>query len=203
MTEDIQLSAHLISNNEKIGYAKDAMFYDEQPTTFKQSWHQRMRWTKGFYQVQWHYGYKLFRNFFSKPSMMLSKYDAFMTLAPSTIFTLISAGIMCVSVGLNIKDMDAAMAMVPETITAIITGIVQFYLVTFIWGLFTIITEWDKIIAPNSKKILYLFTYPFFMFTYLPMAFFALFTKVTWRPIKHTVSKTAADLCNEKTELVK
>ncbi len=44
------------------------------------------------------------------------------------------------------------MAMVPETITAIITGIVQFYLVTFIWGLFTIITEWDKIIAPNSKK---------------------------------------------------
>ena len=175
----------------------------EQPTTFMQSWHQRMRWTKGFYQVQWHYGYKLFRNFFSKPSMMLSKYDAFMTLAPSTIFTLISAGIMCVSVGLNIKDMDAAMAMVPETITAIITGIVQFYLVTFIWGLFTIITEWDKIIAPNSKKILYLFTYPFFMFTYLPMAFFALFTKVTWRPIKHTVSKTAADLCNEKTELVK
>lgn len=203
MTEDIQLSAHLISNNEKIGYAKDAMFYDEQPTTFMQSWHQRMRWTKGFYQVQWHYGYKLFRNFFSQPSMMLSKYDAFMTLAPSTIFTLISAGIMCVSVGLNIKDMDAAMAMVPETITAIITGIVQFYLVTFIWGLFTIITEWDKIIAPNSKKILYLFTYPFFMFTYLPMAFFALFTKVTWRPIKHTVSKTAADLCNEKTELVK
>lgn len=135
--------------------------------------------------------------------MMLSKYDAFMTLAPSTIFTLISAGIMCVSVGLNIKDVDAAMAMIPETITAIITGIVQFYLVTFIWGLFTIITEWDKIIAPNSKKILYLFTYPFFMFTYLPMAFFALFTKVTWRPIKHTVSKTAADLCNEKTELVK
>ncbi len=64
------------------------------------------------------------------------------------------------------------MAMVPETITAIITGIVQFYLVTFIWGLFTIITEWDKIIAPNSKKILYLFTYPFFMFTYLPIAFF-------------------------------
>ena len=110
---------------------------------------------------------------------------------------------MCVYVGININDMDAALAMVPENITAIITGIVQFYLVTFIWGLFTIITEWDKIIAPNSKKILYLFTYPFFMLTYLPMAFFALFTKVTWRPIKHTVSKTAADLCNEKTELVK
>ena len=27
------------------------MIYDEQPTTAKQSWDQRMRWSKGFYQV--------------------------------------------------------------------------------------------------------------------------------------------------------
>ncbi|MCI5862398.1 MAG: glycosyltransferase family 2 protein [Lachnospiraceae bacterium] len=203
MTEDIQLSAHLISNDEKIGYAKDAMFYDEQPSSFMQSWHQRLRWTKGFYQVQWHYGYKLFKRFFTKPSMMLSKYDAFMTLAPSTIFTLISAALTIISVALNIKDVEMAMSMAPETFMAMGTGVIQFYLITFIWGLFTIITEWDKIVAPNGKKILYLFTYPLFMFTYVPMAFFALFTKVTWKPIKHTVSKTASDFNNEKAEFVK
>ncbi len=99
MTEDINYLLISFLTMKRLDMQKDAMFYDERPTTFMQSWHQRMRWTKGFYQVQWHYGYKLFRNFFSKPSMMLSKYDAFMTLAPSTIFTLISAGIMCVSVG--------------------------------------------------------------------------------------------------------
>ena len=135
--------------------------------------------------------------------MMLSKYDAFMTLAPSTIFTLISAALTIISVALNIKDVEMAMSMAPETFMAMGTGVIQFYLITFIWGLFTIITEWDKIVAPNGKKILYLFTYPLFMFTYVPMAFFALFTKVTWKPIKHTVSKTASDFNNEKAEFVK
>ena len=40
LTEDIQFSVVNILEGEKIGYCESAMFYDEQPTTFKQSWNQ-------------------------------------------------------------------------------------------------------------------------------------------------------------------
>ncbi len=46
LTEDIQFSVINILDGEKIGYCSSAMFYDEQPETFKQSWNQRMRWSK-------------------------------------------------------------------------------------------------------------------------------------------------------------
>ena len=43
LTEDIEFTVTNILDGEKVGYCEDAMFYDEQPTTFKQSWNQRMR----------------------------------------------------------------------------------------------------------------------------------------------------------------
>ena len=39
----------------RIAYRPTAMLYDEQPITFRDSWNQRFRWAKGFYQVFWHY----------------------------------------------------------------------------------------------------------------------------------------------------
>lgn len=43
LTEDIEFTAHNIANGEKIGYCPAAVFYDEQPTGFRQSFRQRMR----------------------------------------------------------------------------------------------------------------------------------------------------------------
>ena len=37
LTEDIEFTAHNIVNGEKIGYCPSAVFYDEQPTGFRQS----------------------------------------------------------------------------------------------------------------------------------------------------------------------
>ena len=56
LTEDIQFSTFCAVNGYRIGYAHRAVFYDEQPVTFSASWKQRMRWTKGFYQVFAKYG---------------------------------------------------------------------------------------------------------------------------------------------------
>lgn len=81
LTEDIQFSVVNILEGEKIGYCESAMFYDEQPTTFKQSWNQRMRWSKGFYQVMFRYGRELIAMMFKKREMFVSCYDMFMTLA--------------------------------------------------------------------------------------------------------------------------
>ena len=51
LTEDIEFSIQNIIKGQKLGWAKDAIVYDEQPTEFKQSWTQRERWTVGHLQT--------------------------------------------------------------------------------------------------------------------------------------------------------
>ena len=50
ITEDIEISLLSIARGYKIGWAKDAVVYDEQPLKFKQSWTQRLRWSVGHIQ---------------------------------------------------------------------------------------------------------------------------------------------------------
>ena len=65
--------------------------------------------------------------------------------------------------------------------------ILNMYLTMFALGLITTITEWKNIYANNKSKILYLFTFPVFMFTYIPISIAALFLKVSWKPIEHGI----------------
>ena len=55
LTEDIEFSLINIAKGKKLGWATDAVVYDEQPTTFMQSWSQRSRWTVGHLQCMKHY----------------------------------------------------------------------------------------------------------------------------------------------------
>ena len=57
-------------------------------------------------------------------------------------------------------------------------------------------TEWNKIIAKPSRKIMSLFTFPFFMLTYIPISLVALVKKVEWKPITHCVSKSMEEIEN-------
>ena len=59
LTEDIEFSVHHILQGRKIGFCADAVLYDEQPVTFRQSWRQRLRWARGFLQVFRKYGFGL------------------------------------------------------------------------------------------------------------------------------------------------
>ena len=46
--------------------------------------------------------------------------------------------------------------------------------------------EWRHIYAPAWKKVLYAFTFPLFMLTYIPISLTALFQRrVGWKPIVH------------------
>ncbi len=47
LTEDWEFSADQILSNNKIRYCDEAIFYDEQPTSFKVMWRQRVRWSRG------------------------------------------------------------------------------------------------------------------------------------------------------------
>ncbi len=55
LTEDIEFSLINISQGRKLGWATDAIVFDEQPVEYKQSWNQRMRWSVGHIQCVKYY----------------------------------------------------------------------------------------------------------------------------------------------------
>ena len=44
------------------------------------------------------------------------------------------------------------------------------------------------------RKVRSVFTFPFYMATYIPIGFVALFKKVGWKPITHTVTKSIDEI---------
>ena len=194
LTEDIQFSVVNILEGEKIGYCESAMFYDEQPTTFKQSWNQRMRWSKGFYQVMFRYGRELIAMMFKKREMFVSCYDMFMTLAPATLLSIGCILLNLIFLAYGATDVHMLRRILPGTLGSIAFAGVNFYLLMFSIGFITLVTEWNKILAPANKKIKSLFTFPLFMITYVPISLVALVKKVEWKPIAHNISKSVEEI---------
>ena len=194
LTEDIQFSVVNILEGEKIGYCESAMFYDEQPTTFKQSWNQRMRWSKGFYQVMFRYGRELIAMMFKKREMFVSCYDMFMTLAPATLLSIGCILLNLIFLAYGATDVHMLRRILPGTFGSIAFAGVNFYLLMFSIGFITLVTEWNKILAPANKKIKSLFTFPLFMITYVPISLVALVKKVEWKPIAHSISKSVEEI---------
>lgn len=188
LTEDIEFTVDHVINNYKIGYAKNAVLYDEQPKEFKQSVRQRMRWAKGYYQVLCNYGSKLIKGIFKDKSF--SCYDMSMSIMPAMVLTIFSAVINMTAILVGLMA-DISVAPVVESIMG---GFVSMYITMYTIGAITTISERKKIYTSTWKKILYTFTFPIFMMTYIPITFVALFKKVEWKPIVHSQSKTLADI---------
>ena len=64
-------------------------------------------------------------------------------------------------------------------------AVANFYLGLFLFGMVTTLTEWKQIQVPPLQKLAYMFTFPIFMFTYVPISIAALVKKVEWKPIYH------------------
>jgi len=196
LTEDIEFSNHNAIVGNRIAYCESAIFYDEQPTTFRQSWNQRMRWAKGFYQVFGKYGVNLIKTMLKKRSFYA--FDMFMTILPGMILTSVtmSLNLIIIILGLAIGfDISAI-------VNLIVTALLTLYILLFAIGSITVITEWKMIHCRAFYKIAYLFTFPMFMLTYIPIAMVAMFKRVEWKPIKHNSVTTPCGIRPEQVAMV-
>lgn len=185
LTEDIEFSVNCALQGNRIGYCDRAVVYDEQPTRFSQSWDQRLRWSKGFYQVDWHYGLSLVRRCLHG-KRRFSCYDMLMTVAPGMLLTLAAIlfnGVFAVAC--LTQPAYIARQIMHVSADFMLSSVVNFYLGLLLYGIVTTISEWDKIRASGAKKVLFVFTFPLFMFTYVPIALSALVRRVSWKPIQH------------------
>lgn len=189
LTEDIQFSTFCAANGIRIAFSP-AEFYDEQPIDFKSSWTQRMRWTKGFYQVFFSYVGDLFHGVGKK---RFGSYDMLMTIAPGNILTIISAFVNAtyLVVGSLSHGFLATQSELSTCVGSLVMTFGSMYVTFFILAVITTISERKRIHCRKERRwriFTNLFTFPLFMMTYIPINVAALFKKVEWVPTKHAVS---------------
>lgn len=200
LTEDIQFSVDSAIQGRKIGYCDKAVIYDEQPTTFRQSWDQRLRWSKGFYQVDREYTVPLLKGCFRKGRLGSSCYDMFITVAPGMLLTVALILINTILlIGFIVQPTHISSLVTGELAELVLSTFSGFYVIFFLYGLLTVLSEWNHIHAKAIQKIGYVFTFPIFMFTYIPISIVALVKKVEWKPIQHTATKENGDLVSSDT----
>ena len=188
LTEDIEFTIECVTRGWKIGYCEKAVLYDEQPTKFRQSWHQRLRWSRGYLQVFRKYGGKLVSGV---THGSFACYDMSMAIMPAAVLSLVGLVANCAATTLSIlagSGLDTVLLSLGSLLFSSCIAVL-------VIGTVTTITEWKRIYAPAWKKVLYNFTFPLFMLTYVPIAFASLFARrVGWKHIEHTRSATVADI---------
>ena len=168
LTEDIEFSIHHILRGERIAICEDAVLYDEQPTDFRQSCRQRLRWAKGYIQVFQKYGGKLLKG---AARGSWSCFDMAMAIMPAFVLTCVSILANVTLAGIGLAE-GAGLWFAMRSLLECLGGI---YLTLLAIGAVTTATEWDRIQAPAWQKVMYTFSFPLFMFTYIPIVIVSLF----------------------------
>ena len=176
LTEDIEFSLQRIIKGKKLGWATDAIVYDEQPVGFKQSWSQRSRWTVGHIQCIGEYTKKLVLAVKKYKTVM--NIDGFLYIIGSipmfiiAIVLLLINAIMYLNNGMTTSDLilNYARYIIPTFFLPILTGI--------------LILKLDK--RPIRPMIKGLLCYPLFLGSWLLINFKVLFKRDTkWEKIDH------------------
>lgn len=176
LTEDIEFSLQRIIKGKKLGWATNAIVYDEQPVGFKQSWSQRSRWTVGHMQCIKEYTMQLLNA--TKENKTMMNFDGFLYIIgsiPMFILTLILLSTNFL--------MYAGEGM---TQTELVINILRYLVPTFILPIGTalIVMALDR--RPIKPMLKGLACYPLFMGSWLIINFKCLFKRnTTWEKIEH------------------
>ena len=193
LIEDIEFSIYCANNNIKIGYNNDAMIYDEQPATLKDSFNQRMRWCRGNHQCFFRHGFKLLINTFRKKN--LSCIEMFSHTAPIPAFAFMWTVIYTIILVVNALINQYTFT---QFIDSGFMGLVFYYIIlfgiAFVYGAVSIILSYKKLNCKKSKLFVIWLQYPFVMFLLLLVTVITLFVKVEWKKIDHSDNKNIDEL---------
>ena len=192
LTEDIEFSLKRIIAGKKLGWATDAIVYDEQPVGFKQSWSQRSRWTVGHIQCISNYTKPLAKA--AKENKTLMNFDGFLYIIGSIPMFVLTLVLILTNFLIYAGE--------GMTTYQLIDSIVRYLVPTFLLPIFTamIVMALDKRpIKPMAKGLL---CYPLFLGSWLLINFKCLFKReTTWEKINHVRSIKISDVSEaEKVE---
>ncbi len=185
LTEDIEFSLKRIIEGKKLGWARDAIVYDEQPVEFKQSWTQRSRWTVGHMQCLKEYTKPLAEAVVKNKTVM--NFDGLLYMLGTTPMLILTMVLVIVNI---VLFATGAMSGLDFTIQ-MLKYIIPTVLVLPFMGIVVLYLE-KKPIKPMIKGLL---TYPIFMGSWLLINIKCLFKRDTeWKKIDHVNDKKIEDL---------
>ncbi len=177
LTEDVEFAISSITDGTNPAFAENAILYSEQPTEFRQSWNQRLRWSRGYLQVIRHYGKRLL----SGIPKSFSCFDMAMNIMPAAVLSGVGVVINIVAAILGFL-VGGSWSVLCLAVLRVFSGL---YITVFLLGFLTTLTQWRRIQCSAAEKLLYAFTFPLFMATYIPVCIASLFVRPCWKPIKH------------------
>lgn len=185
LTEDIEFSLKRIIEGKKLGWARDAIVYDEQPVGFKQSWTQRSRWTVGHMQCLKEYTKPLAEAVVKNKTVM--NFDGLLYMLGTTPMLILTMILVIVNIVLFATGSMSGLSFTIQMLKYIIPTV----LVLPFMGLVVLYLE-KKPIKPMIKGLL---TYPIFMGSWLLINIKCLFKRDTeWKKIDHVNDKKIEDL---------
>ena len=176
LTEDIEFSLKRIIKGKRLGWATDAIVYDEQPVGFKQSWSQRSRWTVGHMQCIKEYTKQLAVAAQENKTMM--NFDGLLYIVgsiPMFIITLVLLGTnFLMYAGNGMTELE------------LMINILRYLVPTFLLPIGTAIIVMLLDRRPIKPMLKGLVCYPLFMGSWLVINFKCLFKReTTWEKINH------------------
>lgn len=194
LTEDLEFTCKLVLNGHKVGWAHDAIVYDEKPLTLAQSWWQRKRWMQGFADVSSRYFFKLLKR-------SILKFDfaaldcALYSVQPivliffgiSMVISILDNSMKAFSLVSNVNNYVYSMSLSMGVIALIVASVLQFMYTPFI-----LILE-KKL---NPKIFWYYILYPIYSITWFPISISGIIHKndKEWSHTLHTRSVDIDDL---------
>ena len=180
LSEDTEFTVRCMTQGIRIGYCHDAVFYDEQPTRFRQSWRQRTRWSQGTVQVSFRYLGQLLRGVFRGG---ITGYACFEMLTLS--FWGYGAAGFSALLSLLVTFWELRWLGLAQ---AFLSALVSTWLSLFFIGLLTLLAEGSRIHATKGQKRMALFAFPIYMLSFVPIILTSLFRKFHWPPIEHSAA---------------
>ncbi|GAA4710793.1 glycosyltransferase family 2 protein [Brevibacillus fulvus] len=178
LTEDLEFATRCIERGIYPTWAHDTKVYDEKPIDLKSSMRQRLRWMQGHYDVAGRYIGSVSKN--GLKQMKLGMLDAaFYLFQPMYVLIVTFMSILFAGRFFDIEWLTPSVQPLPDWFVFTTTGL--FYLLPFL-ALYL-----DKVPLKGYIGLIFL---PFFFLTWLPIFFYAFFTKKNqvW---SHTVHSRA------------
>lgn len=190
LTEDYEFSIYCAIHNIRTAYIPTTYYYDEQATTLSQSRKQRVRWIKGYTQVNKIYGKEIKKDLFKNTTNINSKLDFTIGVVPNALYV---AGLLLFEIFNAITTIVLAIMQNPLCFTTLKNFIGTLLIVYIILQMYTILqlsAEKDNLPYSFKNKVNIVMMNPIYICLYVPFAIEAFLRKnVGWTPIKHGVSQ--------------
>ena len=210
LTEDLEFTSREYLKGTEIRYCDDAVFYDEQPTTFRIMWRQRLRWARGVIIVS--------REHLASCAKAIFEPGRKNRFAMFDMTTFISRVITCLILLFLLRSLLLLFApLFGESLSraflywdstnswwynlfcstekgalfSLLAGFINAYVVAMVTYLLTMFIGRKRFRSVSAGKVvLGLFLFPFFILSQFVLDVQALFSKnLAWKQIPHTGRK--------------